>query len=58
MTVSVRQEGKNRLRETFMHDGKVVRTNTMTVSADGKTLKSVIHNLRVGRTMTMLADKQ
>lgn len=58
MTVSVKKDGKDGLKETVMHDGKVVRTNTMTVSADGKTLKSVVHDVRAGRTMTMLADRQ
>lgn len=58
MTVSVKMDGKDGIKETFMHDGKVTRTSTMTVSADGKTLKTVDHNVRAGRTMTLLADKQ
>jgi len=58
MTVSVKMDGKDGIKETFMHDGKVTRTTTTTISADGKTLKSVDHNVQAGRTMTMLADKQ
>ena len=58
VTVSVKKDGKDGLRETFMYDGKVTHTNTMTVSADGKTMKSVSHNVQAGRTSTMLADKQ
>lgn len=58
MTVSVKRDGKDGIKETVMHDGKVIRTSIMTVSADGKTLKSVNHNIRAGRTTTMLADKQ
>ncbi|MGH8112301.1 MAG: hypothetical protein ACREPL_10300 [Rhodanobacteraceae bacterium] len=58
MTVSVNEHGKDGLRETVMHDGKVTRTSTMTVSADGKTMKTVEHDVQAGRTMTMTADKQ
>lgn len=58
VTVSVRKHGKDGLRETYMHDGKVTRIATMTVSASGKTMKTIENNVRNGRTMTMLADKQ
>ena len=58
MTVSVRNQGKDGLRETYMHDGKVTRIATMTVSANGKTMKTIENNVRNGRTMTMLSDKQ
>lgn len=58
VTVSVKQHGKNGLRETVMRDGKVIRTATRTVSANGKTMKTVHHDLQNGRTTTMLADRQ
>lgn len=58
MTVSVKQHGKDGLRETYMHDGKTTRVATMTISSNGKTMKTVDKNVKDGRTMTMLADKQ
>lgn len=58
MTVSVRKHGKDGLRETFMHDGKVTRTNTMTVSADGKTMNTSSHNMHTGGTSTLTSTKQ
>ena len=57
-TVSVRQIGRNKLRETFMRDGKVTHTSTMTVSADGKTMKAVNRNRQNGMGNTVVADKQ
>lgn len=58
MTVSVKRHGKDGLRETYMRDGKETRTSTMTVSANGKTMKSIDHNVLMDRTMTMVSDKQ
>lgn len=58
MTVSVKKHGKDGLRETYKHDGKVTRIVTLTVSANGKTMKTVVRSVPEGRTMTMLADKQ
>lgn len=58
MTVSVKAHGKDGLRESYMHDGKVVRIATMTVEDHGKTLKTIDDNVQDGRKMTMLADKQ
>lgn len=56
--VAVAQLAPNELRETFSRDGKVVGTSTMTVAADGKTMKSVDRNLRMGRASTSIADQQ
>jgi hypothetical protein len=58
MTVSVARTGKRGLRETYMHDGKVTRTSSMTVSADGKTMKAVDRNRQNGMGSTVIADKQ
>lgn len=57
-TVSVKKLGPNSLRETYEHDGKVLSTNTMTVSADGKSMKSVIHDMHNDITSTATAHKQ
>lgn len=56
-TVSVKMLGKNTLRETYVKDGKVTSTSTMTVSADGKTMKMVDHNMKSGVTTTMTHEK-
>lgn len=57
-TVAVKLMGKNVLRETYAEDGKVTSTSTMTIAADGKTMKMVDHNMKNGRTTTMTHDKQ
>lgn len=57
-TVSVRRLGKNTLRETYEKDGKVTFTSTMTVAADGKTMKSSNHNPKTGTTSTWVSEKQ
>lgn len=57
-TVSVKRLGKNGLQETYYQDGKKVSTATMTVSADGHTVKTISHNLKANRSMTSLATKQ
>lgn len=56
-TVSVKMLGKNTLRETYEKNGKVISTATMTISADGKTMKMVDHDMRSGVTTTMTHDK-
>jgi hypothetical protein len=56
-TVSVKMLGKNTLRETYAKDGMMTSTSTMTVSADGKTMKMVDHNVKSGVTTTMTHDK-
>jgi hypothetical protein len=57
-TVAVKRLGENTLKETYYRRGKVTSWDTMTVSADGKTMKIVNHNVRADRKMTMVADKQ
>jgi hypothetical protein len=57
-TVSVRMLGRNTLRETYVKNGKVTNTSTMTISADGKTMKMVDHDMPSGVTTTMVHDKQ
>lgn len=56
-TVSVKRMGKDTLRETYMTDGKVRITSTMTIAADGKTMKTVNHSPTMGTT-TWVANKQ
>lgn len=57
-TVAVRRIGKDTLRETYAKDGKTTLTSTMTVAADGKTMKTVNRNFKTGGTTTWTADKQ
>lgn len=57
-TVAVKRVGKDTLRETYAKDGKTTLTSTMTVAADGKTMKTVNKNFKTGNTMTWTADKQ
>jgi hypothetical protein len=58
MTVSVAKHGKDGLRETYMRKGKVARTSTMTISADGKTMETTNHNLQTGGTSSSTATRQ
>lgn len=57
-TVAVKREGKDSLRETYYRDGKITSSDTMTVAANGKTMKTKSHNVKNGRSMTSTADKQ
>jgi len=57
-TVMVKKLGPNSLRETYERDGKVLSTSTMTVSADGKSMKSVSHDMHNDITTTATAHKQ
>lgn len=58
ITVSVSKIGKDGMRETYMHDGKVTGTTTMTLAADGKSMTMVSHNSRTGRGSTAIAHLQ
>lgn len=58
MTVSVERVGNDGLRETYYRNGKVTSWDTMTVAADGKSMKSVNHNVKESRAMTSVAYKQ
>lgn len=57
-TVSVKRLGKNGLRETYYRDGKEISSDTMTVTADGQSMKTINHNLQSGRSMASVANKQ
>jgi hypothetical protein len=57
-TVSVKKLGPNSLRETYERGGKVLSTSTMTVSADGKSMKTVSHDMHNDITTTSTARKQ
>jgi hypothetical protein len=56
-TVSVKRAGKDSLRATYEKDGTVTRTVTVTVAANGKTMKMITHNPHTGATATMIHDK-
>lgn len=57
-TVSVKRVSKNVLRETFLDkDGKVRATSTMTISADGKSIKSSNYSAEDKVTTTAVATK-
>lgn len=56
-TVAVKMLGKDGLRETYARHGKVISTSTMTISADGKTMKMVEHDVQSGVTTTMVHHK-
>lgn len=56
--VAVAMLGKNTLRETYTKDGKVTDTDTLTISADGKTMMMVGHDMQDGGTTAMLHYKQ
>jgi uncharacterized Zn-binding protein involved in type VI secretion len=57
-TVSVQRVGKNTLRETYAKDGKVSITSTMSLAADGKTMKTVNHSPKMGTTTSWTSNKQ
>ena len=58
-TVSVKRTGENTLHETFLgKDGKVRVTSTMTLSADGKSIKSSNYSAKTKSTDTSVAIKQ
>ena len=57
-TVAVKREGKDTLRETWYRDGKETGSDTMTVSADGKSMKISSRNLKNRTHGTSVAEKQ
>ncbi|KQZ79348.1 hypothetical protein ASD55_01125 [Rhodanobacter sp. Root561] len=57
-TVSVKRIGKNALRETYFMDGKPRLTSTMTISADGKSMKTANHSMDSGSTQTWNSTKE
>jgi hypothetical protein len=57
-TVSVKRIDANTIEETDKRAGKAISTSRMTVSADGKTIAFVSHDLRAGTTTKATAIKQ
>ena len=57
-TVSVKRISKNTLRETYFTDGKPRLTSTMTISADGKIMKTANHSMDSGSTTTWDSTKE
>lgn len=56
--VTLKRGGPNTLIETDYRDGKPLSRLTMTVSADGKSLRTVVVDLRRDRTTIITATKQ
>ena len=57
-SVSVKRMGKNILRETFLDKhGKMRATSTMTLSADGNSIKSSNYSAETKITSTAVATK-
>ena len=57
-TVSVKRLATNIIEETDKYKGKVIVVTKSTVSADGKTMTSVVSNKLVGTTQEFVAVKQ
>lgn len=57
-TVMVKKMGKNGMRETYMRDGKVTAIVTMTLAADGKSIKMNSRNPRTHRSSTSVAHRE
>lgn len=58
ITVAVKRMGKDSLRETWYRDGKETNQDTMTISADGKTMKTISRNLKNHTHGSSVAEKQ
>jgi hypothetical protein len=56
--VSLKKINANTVQETDTRDGKVVDASTMTISANGKTMTVVDHDMTTNRTSTYIAKKQ
>ncbi len=57
-TITVKRMGKDTLRETVEKDGKTRFTSTMTISPDGKSMKTSNHSPKGGTTQTWVSHKQ
>jgi hypothetical protein len=57
-SVSLRKLNDRTIEETFKQSGTIVRVNTITISADGKTMTTVTENKVAGRVSTWVATKQ
>lgn len=58
ITVAVKREGKDSLRETWYRDGKETSHDTLTVSVDGKTMKTTYRDLVEHTHGSSMAQKQ
>ena len=56
--ISVKRIDANTIEATVKRQGKIVRVATRTVSADGKTIKTVSNNKQAGTTMSYVMEKQ
>ena len=57
-SVSVKKMGKNIVRETDKRNGKVISVSTMTIAADGKSMKIAYKDELHGTTSSYVAIKQ
>ena len=57
-TISVKRMGKDTLRETAERDGKTRFTSTMTISPDGKSMKTSNYSTKNKTTETWVSNKQ
>jgi len=57
-SVSVKKMGKNIVQETDKRDGKVISVTTMTVAADGKSMKIAVKDELHGTSSSFVAVKQ
>jgi hypothetical protein len=56
--ISVKRVDANTIEATIKRQGKIVRVSTRTVSADGKSIKTVSNNKENGTTMSYVMEKQ
>jgi hypothetical protein len=57
-SVSLKKLGANSVQETDKRNGKVIGVSTMTVAADGKSMKIDVKDVLHGTTSSFVADKQ
>ncbi|MGH8184266.1 MAG: hypothetical protein ACREPH_11475 [Rhodanobacteraceae bacterium] len=58
ITVALKRMGKDSLRETWYRDGKETSQDTMTIAADGKTMKTTNRDLTNQTHGSSMAEKQ
>jgi len=56
--VSLKRVGDHQIEETDKYNRKVIVVDDMTVSPDGRTMTTVIHDKRAGTTFTIVSEKQ
>lgn len=57
-SVSLRRISSHHVEETDKRNGKVIAVADMTVSPDGRTLTTIVHDKLQGTTFTIVSDKQ